>query len=59
LLPSSPEKAAELDLLLVIFLLGGFSGRFGGYGYGFGHGGIGVLGAILIVVVVLLLLARL
>jgi hypothetical protein len=25
LLPSSPEKAAELDLLLVIFLLGGFS----------------------------------
>jgi len=31
------------------FLLGGFSGRFGGYGYGFGHGGMGVIGLILIV----------
>jgi len=29
-----------LIILLVIFLLGGFSGRFGGYGYGYGHGGI-------------------
>jgi hypothetical protein len=28
------------------FLLGGFSGRFGGYGYG--RGGIGVIGIILI-----------
>jgi hypothetical protein len=26
-----------LLVLLVIFLLGGFSGRFGGYGYGYGH----------------------
>ncbi|MGB8896976.1 MAG: hypothetical protein WCD13_22105, partial [Pseudolabrys sp.] len=25
-------------------LLGGFSGRFGGYGYGYGHGGVGVIG---------------
>ena len=33
-----------LIILLIIFLLGGFSGRFGGYGYGFGHGGIGILG---------------
>ncbi len=33
-----------LVILLVIFLLGGFSGRFGGYGYGYGHGGIGVIG---------------
>ena len=32
-----------LIILLVIFLLGGFSGRFGGYGYGYGHGGIGVI----------------
>ncbi len=48
-----------LLILLVIFLLGGFSGRFGGYGYGFGHGGIGVIGVILIVVVVLLLTGRL
>jgi hypothetical protein len=47
-----------LVILLIIFLLGGFSGRFGGYGYGYGHGGIGVLGVVLIVVVVLLLLGR-
>ncbi len=33
-----------LIIVLLIFLLGGFSGRFGGYGYGFGHGGVGVLG---------------
>jgi Protein of unknown function (DUF3309) len=39
------------------FLLGGFSGRFGGYGYG--HGGIGVIGIILVILVVLLLLGRL
>lgn len=48
-----------LAILLVIFLLGGFSGRFGGYGYGFGHAGVGVLGGILIVVVVLILTGRL
>lgn len=40
-----------LVIILVIFLLGGFSGRFGGYGYGFGHGGVGIIGIILIVVV--------
>src|ERR1700735_2128247 len=45
-----------LIILLVIFLLGGFSGRFGGYGYGYGHGGIGVIGIILIVLVVVLLI---
>jgi len=38
-----------LIIILVIFLLGGFSGRFGGYGYGFGHGGIGVIGLVLII----------
>ena len=38
-----------LIIILVIFLVGGFSGRFGGYGYGYGHGGIGVIGIILIV----------
>ena len=48
-----------LIVLLAIFLLGGFSGRFGGYGYGFGHGGISVLGVLLIIVVVLLLTGRL
>jgi hypothetical protein len=47
-----------LVILLVIFLLGGFSGRFGGYGYGYGHGGVGVIGVILIVIVVLMLLGR-
>ena len=47
-----------LVVLLIIFLLGGFSGRFGGYGYGYGHGGVGVIGIILIVVVILLLLGR-
>ncbi|NUJ79373.1 DUF3309 family protein [Methylocystis sp. FS] len=48
-----------LIIILVIFLLGGFSGRFGGYGYGYGHGGVGVIGIILIIVVVLLLTGRL
>ena len=47
-----------LVIVLIIFLLGGFSGRFGGYGYGFGHGGIGILDTILIIVVVLVLLGR-
>ena len=47
-----------LVILLVIFLLGGFSGRFGGYGYGYGHGGIGIVGVILIIIVVLMLLGR-
>jgi Na+/melibiose symporter-like transporter len=48
-----------LAIILIIFLLGGFSGRFGGYGYGYGHGGVGVIGAILIIVVVLILMGRL
>ena len=48
-----------LIIVLVIFLLGGFSGRFGGYGYGYGHGGIGVLGVLLVVLIVLVLTGRL
>ena len=48
-----------LIILLVIFLLGGFSGRFGGYGYGYGHGGVSVIGVILIVLLVLVLTGRL
>ena len=44
-----------LVILFVIFLLGGFSGRFGGYGYGYGHGGVGVIGVILIVLIIMLL----
>ncbi len=47
-----------LIIVLVIFLLGGFSGRFGGYGYGFGHGGVGVIGLVLIILVILVLLGR-
>lgn len=48
-----------LLIILVIFLLGGFSGRFGGYGYGFGHGGIGVIGVVVVVLLVLVLTGRL
>jgi Na+/melibiose symporter-like transporter len=48
-----------LVIVLIIFLLGGFSGRFGGYGYGYGHGGVGVIGIILIIIVVLLVTGRL
>ena len=48
-----------LLIVLVIFLLGGFSGRFGGYGYGFGHGGVGVIGVVLIIVLILVLTGRL
>ncbi len=33
-----------LIIILIIFLLGGFSGRFGGYGYGMGHSGMGLGG---------------
>jgi len=47
-----------LIIILNIFLLGGFSGRFGGYGYGFGHGGVGVIGIIIIVLIVLVLMGR-
>ena len=48
-----------LVIILIIFLLGGFSGRFGGYGYGYGHGGVGVIGVILIILLVSLLMGRL
>jgi hypothetical protein len=47
-----------LIILLIIALLGGFSGRIGGYGYGMGHGGIGILGVILIVVLILVMTGR-
>lgn len=48
-----------LLILLAIFLLGGFSGKVGGYGYGFGHGGVGVIGIILIIVLVMVMTGRL
>jgi Protein of unknown function (DUF3309) len=63
----SPTPAGEsamtlgtiLIIVLIIFLLGGFSGRFGGYGYGYGHSGMGLGGLILIVLIILLLLGKL
>jgi hypothetical protein len=45
-------------IVLIIFLLGGFSGRFGGYGYGYGHRGVGLLGIVVIVLLVLVLLGH-
>jgi hypothetical protein len=47
-----------LIILLIVALLGGFSGRFRGYGYGFGNRGIGALGTILIIVVALSVLGH-
>ena len=48
-----------LIILVIIYLLGGFSGRFGGYGYGMGHSGMGLGGVILVILLVLLLLGKL
>jgi Protein of unknown function (DUF3309) len=48
-----------LIILVIIYLLGGFSGRFGGYGYGLGHSGMGIGGVVLVVLLVLLLLGKL
>jgi hypothetical protein len=57
------ESAMSIGLILIIiviiYLLGGFSGRFGGYGYGMGHSGMGIGGVILIVLIILLLLGKL
>jgi len=47
-----------LLILVIIYLLGGFSGRFGGYGYGMGHSGMGIGGVVLVVLLVLLLLGK-
>jgi hypothetical protein len=62
--PAAPgESAMSLGMILIIiviiYLLGGFSGRFGGYGYGMGHSGMGLGGVILVILVVLLLLGKL
>ena len=48
-----------LIILVIIYLLGGFSGRFGGYGYGYGHSGMGLVGVVLVVLLVLVLLGKL
>ena len=47
-----------LVIILIIILLGGFSGRFRGYGYDRGHSGMGLIGVILIVVLILVLLHK-
>jgi hypothetical protein len=48
-----------LIILVIIYLVGGLSGRFGGYGYGMGHSGMGIGGLVLVVLLVLLLLGKL
>ncbi|MBV9532045.1 MAG: DUF3309 family protein [Bradyrhizobium sp.] len=47
-----------LIILVIIYLAGGLSGRFGGYGYGMGHSGIGLGTVVLVVLIVLLLLGK-
>jgi hypothetical protein len=57
-----PERGIAgliLIIIVIIYLLGGFSGRFGGYGYGMGHSGMGLGGVILVVLIILLLLGKL
>jgi Protein of unknown function (DUF3309) len=48
-----------LIILVIIYLMGGLSGRIGGYGYGMGHSGMGLGGVILVVLIILLLLGKL
>lgn len=52
------SPGAILVIVLMVLLLGGFSGRFGGYGYGYGHRGIGLLSVALILIGILLLTGR-
>jgi len=47
-----------LIIIVLIYLLGGWSGRFGGYGYGLGHSGMGLGAVVLVVLIVLLLLGK-
>jgi hypothetical protein len=60
----SPQRESIMSLgliliiLVIVYLLGGLSGRFGGYGYGMGHSGMGLGGVILVVLLVLLLLHK-
>ena len=42
-----------LIILVIIYLVGGLSGRIGGYGYGMGHSGMGIGGLVLVVLLVL------
>ena len=56
---SAMTLGTRLVIILIILLLGGFSGRFGGYGYGMSHSGMGIGGVILVVLLVLILLGKL
>jgi hypothetical protein len=62
-LATAREEAMSLGtiliILVIIYLLGGLSGRLGGYGYGLGHSGMGIGGVLLVVLVLLLLLGKL
>jgi Protein of unknown function (DUF3309) len=49
---------AILIIIVMIILLGGLSGRFGGYGYGMGHSGMGLGGVVMAVLIVLVLLGK-
>lgn len=48
-----------LIIIVILYLLGGWSGRFGGYGYGQGHSAMGLGTVVLVVLIVLLLLGKL
>jgi uncharacterized protein DUF3309 len=48
-----------LIIVVILYLLGGWSGRIGGYGYGLGHSGMGLGGGVLVVLLILLLLGKL
>jgi len=48
-----------LIILVLLYLVGGWSGRFGGYGYGLGHSGMGLGTVILVILLVLVLLGKL
>jgi Protein of unknown function (DUF3309) len=56
---SAMSLGTILIIIVILYLLGGWSGRFGGYGYGRGHSGMGLGGVILVVLIVLLLLGKL
>jgi len=45
-------------VVLIIALMLGLNGRFGGYGFGAGHSGMGLIGVILVVLILLKLLHK-
>jgi Protein of unknown function (DUF3309) len=47
-----------LIIVVLLYLLAGWSGRFGGYGYGLGHSGMGLGAVVLVVLLVLLFLGK-